>query len=481
MGLTTILVGFLCSMVTALALTRGAITLGTRAGIVDKPDGFRKKHGRDVPRVGGLAIFFAIVIPSAILVLFLSEIPMSAILTANINRILVCFAGAAMVTGLGLMDDIFDLNAALKFFVQIIISGFMYFMGFRIVAVINPLGGGDLFLGVLELPVTILWFLVCMNVVNLLDGIDGLAAGACLFVVVTLFFLSLNFHNHMGMFLLACMAGAILGFLFFNFPPARIFLGDSGSLLLGYLIAAFTLLCGIRKADAAVALLIPVVAMGLPLLDTVLAITRRWFRKVPLSSSDRMHIHHRLVEGLGYRKALVVLYAVCVGLLGAALLLIFGNNEMVLIVLVVLALLVFVCFRFFSGIKISDLLDRFSGEADLRGDYQDGRAMMYRILAMMQDASDNNAVWDLSEELFESLGLENVVLRTKDKSYVYEKKPLKKMSDDGSWVLDLPFRTGDGVSSRLVVTVRLDSDRSEVVDSEMMIILRDGLEKYLKG
>ena len=482
MGLTTILGGFILSLLLAVLFTRTAIVVGTRAGIVDKPDGYRKTHKRVVPRIGGVAVMFAIVLPALVLLVFFKEIPITVILASNLRPLMICFAGAVLAMGLGLLDDIFDIRPLIKIAGQIVIASAMYYLGFKITAVINPLTKGDIFLGFLAFPVTVLWFLVCMNIVNLLDGIDGLAAGACAFVGVTLFFLSLNIHNHMGMFLMACFTGGILGFLFFNFPPASIFLGDSGSLVLGYFIASLTLLGGIRKADAAVALFIPLVALGLPLLDTSLAIIRRWYKRLPIASSDRMHIHHRLVKALGETRALLTMYVICVFLLGAAMLVMTGSNEMVLFVLIILSTIVFVCFRFFSGIKVGDIVARFAEAGARREKRAAFMAKVYRTINMMGSAVDNDAIWVLCKDLFKELGLETVSLQIgTDKGWTFQSDSSAEPASEGTVVIDLPLRIGPGTPADVCFAKKLSKSKSSAVDSEMLMILRDGLEKYFKG
>lgn len=482
MGLTSILGGFVLSLVISLMFTWLAIIIGYRMGIIDKPDGFRKVQDHPVPRVGGVALYLSIIIPALVLLLFFPEIPITVILADNLQMLVMCFLGAGLIMGLGLLDDIYDLKPIIKVAGQVAVASFMYFAGFKIVAVINPLNGGNIYLGFLEFPATVLWFLVCMNIVNLLDGIDGLAAGACLFVGITLFFLSLHMGNNVGMFTMACFTGAILGFLLFNFPPASIYLGDSGSLVLGFFIASMTLLGGIRKADAAVALLIPVVALGLPLLDTSLAIVRRWYKKLPVSSSDKMHIHHRLVKGLGYTRALLTLYAICVVLLMAALLITFGSNEIVLIVLIILTFVVFVCFRFFSGLKFSDIITRVTTDGVRKDLRAESMAKVYRTIEMMQNAGDNNAIWVLCEDLFKELDIGKVVLNVGGNKYIYEHDDSHDTADpDGECMIRFPLRIGDGAPSEIVFSKTLSKSKYSPIDAEMLMIIRAGLEKYFTG
>ncbi|OVE75612.1 hypothetical protein BVX97_04300 [bacterium E08(2017)] len=483
MQITSIIGGFLVALVSSVILTRLVMMLGHKLGIVDRPDGIRKLHTGAVPRIGGVALFFSVVLPTLILLVFMRQIPITGLLEDNIQQITVCFLGAGLTMLLGLVDDIVTLRAGQKLIGQTIIASLMYWLGFRIETVINPLGGGDIFLGVFAIPATLIWFLVCMNIVNLLDGIDGLAAGTCAFVGVTLFFLSLHLGNNMGMFLMASFTGAVLGFLMFNYPPAKIFLGDSGSLLLGFLIATLTLMGGIRKADAAVALFIPVVALGLPLLDTSLAIVRRWYKKLPISAADSMHIHHRLVRGLGERRALLTLYAICVVLLGMAMLILFGNNEIIVFVLAILSLFIFVCFRLFSGIKFSDILARLSSDTERRERRAESMGKVYRAVSALENAEDNEAIWEIISKLFDELSLTRVIMKTAWKEYVYEgsEENADNLEKDGDTQLDLALRFGDGSPASIVFSWVMYKGQVPSVDTEMLIILRNGIEKFLAG
>jgi UDP-GlcNAc:undecaprenyl-phosphate GlcNAc-1-phosphate transferase len=274
----------------------------------------------------------------------------------------------------------------------------------------NPFGE-PVSLGPFSLPVTLFWFLGCMNAVNLLDGLDGLAAGVCLFASVTLLLVSLLFGQVLSVLLMACLSGAILGFLLFNFHPASIFLGDSGSMALGFLIAALSLL-GARKTETAVALLIPFIALGLPIFDTVLAILRRWQRKLPISAADREHVHHVLLAmGLNHRQAVLILYMTCVVLGGAALLLTAGRDEVTLLVLGSLGILAFVCVRIFGGMRFLDLWGRLSSGFAERHRTAEAKVSVEKAVARMRSVKDTSALWQAFCEGLKSLDLDFAVLQ----------------------------------------------------------------------
>lgn len=318
-------------------------------------------------------------------------------------RVLTLGIGAAIVLACGLLDDKFGLKPLVKLVWEIVVGAFMYLSGFTIGVISTPLGGA-LDLGIFAFPITVLWFVGCMNAVNLLDGLDGLASGVAVFVSATLFLTSLHFQNSFGMFTMACLGGAALGFLLFNFPPAKIFLGDSGSLLLGFLIAALSLLGASRKAEAAVALLIPIVALGLPILDTLLAILRRWYKRLPFSTPDRLHIHHRLVS-MGYspRKAVLTLYLICVGLAVVALIITFARNEIILMMMAALLITSFVGARIFSGLGLTDVWNR------LRRSHSAGERLSRDFISIetalqaIRGARAMDDLWSAGVRLFEDV------------------------------------------------------------------------------
>jgi len=221
--------------------------------------------------------------------------------------------GPAMVVFLlGLFDDVHPLNASWKFAVQTVAAIWLYAGGYGIHNLGLIHGGRDLD-WVYGLPLTILWVLLITNAFNLIDGLDGLAAGSALFSTIVVFVMSLIVPNPLVAFLAIALAGATLGFLRFNFQPASIFLGDSGSLFIGFILAALAL-ASAEKAPTVVAVTIPILSLGFPILDVALAVVRRFLAGKPLFDGDKLHIHHKLVKrGLSQRAAVLTLYAVTAG------------------------------------------------------------------------------------------------------------------------------------------------------------------------
>lgn len=306
--MSTLLVLLFClALVLSVVFTRIVRDLAHARGWLETPVLDRHVHTTPLPRIGGVAIFasFTIVVGCALVLArwFLSP------LTLLVIPILKLLAPAVIVFALGLYDDLRRVSPAGKFLVQAIAATLLYFGGygihyFDLLFSTHPLRA---FIG---LPLTIFWVLLITNAFNLIDGLDGLAAGSGLFSTVVILFLSLFTPNPTVSFLAIVLAGVILGFLRYNFHPASIFLGDSGSLFIGFMISALAIVAS-QKASTIVAVSIPLVCLGLPILDVILAIARRFVGGKPIFKGDRDHIHHKLLKrGLSQREAVLLLYAV---------------------------------------------------------------------------------------------------------------------------------------------------------------------------
>jgi UDP-GlcNAc:undecaprenyl-phosphate GlcNAc-1-phosphate transferase len=313
----------LVAMAVTWTVTPAVISLAGRLGALDIPGG-RKTHSSPVPRIGGLAVFLG----------FMAGMAFAAFATGNLLTIPqtgVYWRGLAIAaTGLlvaGLIDDLYGLRYYWKFAAQILAAVYVWNCGFRIETISHPFSG-NLDLELLSFPLTLLWIVGITNAVNLIDGLDGLAAGIALITTVAVAVIAFA-RGQLGVTAAAvALAGSLIGFLRFNFNPARIFLGDSGSMFLGFVLAV-TSVRGSQKGPTVVAILVPLLVLGLPLLDTGLAVVRRLYRlrsrglrsenalRYVLSNldqvflPDRGHIHHRLIDlGLSHRGAVLTLYGV---------------------------------------------------------------------------------------------------------------------------------------------------------------------------
>jgi UDP-GlcNAc:undecaprenyl-phosphate GlcNAc-1-phosphate transferase len=301
----TYLVAVALAMAVASVLTPIVAKLAHRFHWLDVPGEARKVHTRAIPRLGGIAVVIAFFTPIIGLAIYTNEISDLMYNDSRLVSALIC--GALVIVGLGIYDDIRGANAWTKLAVQATVATGMWFAGFRI----NLLGipfGDAVAVGYLSLPLTVLWLTGVINALNLIDGLDGLASGVALFAMMVLFTVSYIDHAVLLCVLAAALSGALMGFLFFNFNPARIFLGDSGSMFLGFILASISLWTQ-RKGATAVALLVPVIALGLPLLDTTLSVVRRVGRGQNPFHADREHLHHRLLAlGLSHRNAVLTMY-----------------------------------------------------------------------------------------------------------------------------------------------------------------------------
>lgn len=294
------------------ALIGGALTplvrvLALRLGAVSVPGG-RHIHERSVPRLGGLAILAAFFTP--LVGLFFVESVVADVFTGDLARVAGLFVGGAIMCAVGFVDDTRGMRAVHKLLAQVAVAIIAYGFGYRIDAIALPVVG-SLSMGVFALPITITWIVGIINAVNLIDGLDGLAAGVVFFASLTLFVVAHIAGVTLVPLLMAAMMGAVVGFLFYNFNPARIFMGDSGSYFLGYVLAVSSL-AGVPKASAAVALLVPVLALGVPIFDVLFAMLRRVLERRSIFSPDRGHIHHRLLDvGITHRRAVLIIYGVC--------------------------------------------------------------------------------------------------------------------------------------------------------------------------
>lgn len=317
----------------AFLLTPWVASLAVRLGAVDEPNE-RRVHAGAIPSLGGLAVFAAFL--GALVVGLVVDQLAFDVFWGQWSPWVWLLAGALVVAACGTADDIWTLGPVPKLGFQVVAGGMVLAAGHGIAAVTNPVTGGSVYLGWWGVPLTLLWVVGITNAFNLIDGLDGLAAGVALIASGTLFVISLA-GGHVEVALLAAtLAGALAGFLWHNFHPAKVFLGDSGALVLGYLLAVFSIQAS-QKGATAVVILVPILALGLPIMDTLLAMVRRllgalhvvhWdserneYRFLVLGSAsifraDREHIHHRLLRmGLTHRRAVLVLYAVC-GALGA--------------------------------------------------------------------------------------------------------------------------------------------------------------------
>jgi UDP-GlcNAc:undecaprenyl-phosphate GlcNAc-1-phosphate transferase len=349
MPLTIPIAAFVAALAGSLLLTPLVAALARSLGWLDQPDGARKLHQVPVPRCGGVAVFLAFVGAWCVA----AALP-GAGTAFELESALPLLLAATIVMLAGLVDDVRGLSPFAKLLAQAAAGLLLFAAGYRVETIGLP-WGGTVELGLLALPVTLAWVVGMSNAFNLIDGLDGLAAGVALVATVTLVAVAASNGRSTTLVLTAALAGALLGFLRYNFNPAKVFLGDSGSLTVGFLLAAFAI-GGNLKSRTMIAVAVPLVALALPIFDATLAMLRRLIRGGEVFRADRDHIHHRIVRlGLTPRRAVMLLYGVSVLLGSLALAILAGPQQTLWAVLLVVALLVWLGVHRLGYVEISEL------------------------------------------------------------------------------------------------------------------------------
>ncbi len=298
-----LLIAMVCAALISFTMTPIVRVFAFKTGAIDVPRDERRMHNRPIPRLGGLAVFAGFSVAS----LVFCEISPS---------LLALWAGGLVIVTLGALDDIFRLNSLIKLAVQILVAFIPVSQGLTIK--FFNLFGNYIILGSFEIPVTVFWIVGLTNAINLIDGLDGLSCGVSAICSLSLLFCTIMLGDNPGITVLTgLLAGACLGFLPFNTNPAKIFIGDTGALFLGYTLSVLSLE-GLFKTHTVLSFMIPLSIFGLPLFDTAFAIVRRILSGRSPFSADRGHIHHRLIDmGFNQRQSVGILYSVC-GILGIA-------------------------------------------------------------------------------------------------------------------------------------------------------------------
>ncbi|MBQ2911264.1 MAG: undecaprenyl/decaprenyl-phosphate alpha-N-acetylglucosaminyl 1-phosphate transferase [Clostridia bacterium] len=327
------MVNALFAFVTALAVAFGATPvvriLAKNVGAIDVPKDNRRMHKTPIPRMGGLAIFFGFVV--AVLLFFNMTIQMKSILM-----------GAVVLVVLGVVDDIKPLPALFKLVVQIGAALIPVSQGVKVYSVAHPFISYDYIrLGMWSVPLTVIWIVGMINAVNFIDGLDGLAVGISSIASVSMLVVAALVSEGYVVIIMAALAGACIGFMPFNINPAKIFMGDTGSMFLGYILAVMSVQ-GLFKFYAIVTFAVPFVVLGLPIVDTVFAIIRRLLKGQSPFTADRGHVHHRLVDlGFDQKQTVAILYALSAVLGLSAVVLTSSGEAKILILVLAVALAVF--------------------------------------------------------------------------------------------------------------------------------------------
>ncbi len=330
---------FASAFAITLVTTPFAKWISIKCGAIDYPKD-RGVHKKPMPRMGGVAIVLGFSV--TVLMIFFFDKGMST------KQFIGFFVGALMIAALGILDDMKNLPAKLKFCVQIVAALIVIFSGTQIHVVLWPVTAA---LQKFSIPITLIWIVGVTNAVNLIDGLDGLAAGVSSIAALSLMVLCIMTGSNTAVVLTAALAGACLGFLPRNFNPAEIFMGDTGSTFLGFVLAVTSIL-GVFKGYALLAVSVSVLCLGLPVFDTIFAMLRRMAKHQPIMQPDRGHLHHRLIDrGFSQKQAVLILYAIsfCLGCL--AIFISFKDSRIIVVVLLTVILLSFIIYYFNVHVK----------------------------------------------------------------------------------------------------------------------------------
>jgi UDP-GlcNAc:undecaprenyl-phosphate GlcNAc-1-phosphate transferase len=399
----TYLVAFTISLIASLIFTRVVRDLAHRYKLYDEPSGGRKIHTRPIPRLGGIAVAISILLP--LLALGLWENKISRLLVADRPLLISLAAGSGVMILVGIFDDLKGSRAIIKLLAQIAAASIVFSVGIRVEAISVPFFEPMRF-GLLSLPVTIFWMVLVMNAINLIDGLDGLAGGVVVLAGSTLFIMSVIEDDPVAALLLVVIVGSTLGFLAYNVNPASIFLGDTGSLLLGFMLSLVSV-HSTQKSYTLFSIVAAIIALGLPIFDLGLAVVRRFLSGQPLFRADQHHVHHLLLrKGLSQGQSVKLLIGAAVLLEGLAFLFIYADDavsSLAILALVPLGVMA-VHFLGYGDVIRNARRNRLLGVVDEKLHVRAEALSRFRQELVNPQSIDQ--VWAETQQLAEVLGLE---------------------------------------------------------------------------
>ena len=384
------LIVFLCAAGLAVPATLAAMRLAGRIGAVDQP-GLRKVHSRPMPRTGGLGILIPTIVVLAAGLLVKREMGQS--LAGNLPGAVALLGGAVVLFAVGLVDDIRGLRARHKLLAQLVCAAGLCACGVRI----ELLAAEGLFyisMGWLSWPVTILWVVGVTNAMNLIDGLDGLASGIAAIACAVIAIFCLCTGQALMAMLMFSLLGSLCGFLLFGFNPARIFLGDCGSLFIGYLLAGGSVLSS-TKTMTAVGMALPLLAMGVPIFDTLFCMIRRALERRSPFSPDRGHIHHRLLAmGLRHRHVVLMLYGMTLLSAGLGMFMMVTRNAGTLLVFLGVLTLLGLAFYGLGAVPVRDAIGKLRRNLAISRACKSNREAFEHGQLMLREARNAGQPWD---------------------------------------------------------------------------------------
>jgi UDP-GlcNAc:undecaprenyl-phosphate GlcNAc-1-phosphate transferase len=386
------------------------VALAHRVRLLDVP-GPRRVHRWLMPRLGGLAVIVATLIGLGVTVAIYPSLiagPASATLGALLG-------GGTLMFLMGLADDIYGLKPTTKLAVQFLAAVALCAAGAR-VETLNLGSNWTVHLGALSWPMSIFWIVLVTNAMNLVDGLDGLATGISMVTAAAILATALIAGQVALAVTMLALLGALAGFLRHNFHPARIFLGDCGSLFLGYMLAGGSL-CSVSLSHDSVGLALPALALGVPLVDTLGSVSRRLIQRRSIFSPDRQHIHHRLLEALrGQRSAVLTILAVTVGLASVGTLMLITHHTRTLAIFCCSAVLGLIALRSLTKLDLRQTYVRAQKAFRLAGEFRRQRRLFEECLLLMRESKDLRQWWEDACHSARTMGFQRLVMELSNRN-----------------------------------------------------------------
>jgi UDP-GlcNAc:undecaprenyl-phosphate GlcNAc-1-phosphate transferase len=448
------------SFALSLLLTPVVRNIFHRLGLVDHPDDARKLHKRPIPRVGGIAIALAYTLAFGLLLV--TKLKAGDIVWNAFPLIWKLFPAAVLIFVTGLLDDLFRLKPWQKLAGQIVSATVAYFAGVQVLG----FGGGHFIAWWLSFPATVIWLVACCNALNLLDGIDGLAAGIGFVATATTVLAAAMQHNVELLMATVPLAACLLAFLRYNFNPATIFLGDCGSLFIGFLLGCDGVLWS-QKSATILGMTAPLMALSIPLLDTSLAVARRFLRRQPIFGADRNHIHHRLLErGFTPRRVALLLYGT--GALAAVFSLSMASNYFEVPVILVFCIAAWIGIRHLGYVEFG-----IAGRMLMQGSFRNllnAQITVGSFESKLSAANTPDECWTVLKNTYRDFGFYQVRLQLAGRSYT---ETAGKSDPARIWRVEIPLSDND--------YVYLVREFDSTAKHNALALFADVLRKALEG
>jgi len=398
---------FLGSLIVALGVTPVVGWLARLLNIVDQP-GTRRIHRRPIPRMGGVAIVVAFV-AGALPVLLLDSRIGEALRQVR-EQVVWLMAAGSLIAAVGLVDDARSVRAGLRFLIHVLAASAVWQSGIRIES-ISAAGLGPVKLGLLSWPLTVLWIVGMTNAVNLIDGLDGLAAGIGAVTALVIALFSIWTDQLVTAVLMLALLGSLCGFLVFNFNPARIFMGDCGSTFLGFFLASTGVLAA-NGAGNIVGVALPALALGVPIFDTLFSMLRRFLERRSLFAADRNHLHHRLLKhGLAHRSVVLVIHGTTAVAAGLGMIMMITRGALTIIVFATVCVLLVMVFHLAGSVRLRESVQKLRENLRLASENKKQQKVFEDAQLRIREAETFDAWWGAVCSAAKDMGVSRVSLK----------------------------------------------------------------------